>query len=318
MRDYVYRPSDPFAPPPYRAEGSSFHGFVVRAGEGALQSLLDAELNVVEPGRRFVPVLPFAVVTYVAIAKSSSPEAPPSRQGWYTENDLMIWMLVAELNDDPTVVPHIGWYVPLVWVDHPIAVIEGREGFGYPKNQGTIVIPGDGGSPFSTTAFVFPGDPDRPVTTEVINTVTCTSGAAAHRSTWTSIEEAVAGFLERAAVNAAQHVFHELAPSVDLHSIMNWVPQEIFLLRQLRRPCTPVTTEVQELLVSGVEDLVFHEGGLLEGDWTVEFPVYPTLNIAGLLGLSGPTAVEFGYRIVIDVTLAIPARLERQAAPDPA
>jgi hypothetical protein len=308
LSNYVYRLSDPFAPPPYRAEQSTFHGFVVEVGDGALQALLDAELNVVEQGRKFVPVLPFVVVTYVAIAKSSSPEAPPHRQGWYSENDLMVWMLVAELADDPVTAPRIGWYVPLVWVDHPIAVIEGREGFGYPKNLGTIVIPDDAASGFSTSATLFPGRPDQAVTTEVINTVTCTSGDAVHRSVWTTIEEAVAGFLERAGVDAAGHVFHELAPSVDLHSIMTFVPQEVFLLRQLRSPGTPSTTEVQELLVSRTEDIVFHEGGLVEGAWTVDFPVYPTLDIAGLFGLDGPTDVMFAYRIVMDVTLGIPVR----------
>ena len=48
MSPYVYRGSDPFAPPPYRAEGSSFHGFVVETTYSALQRLLDAEPSVVQ------------------------------------------------------------------------------------------------------------------------------------------------------------------------------------------------------------------------------------------------------------------------------
>ncbi len=310
MSDYIYRGSDPFAPPPYRAEQSEFHGFVVDTGSAPLQRLLDSDLNTVEAGRRFVPVLPYAVVTYVAIGRSSSPSAPPERQGYYTENDLMIWMLVAELSDDPVELPRIGWYVPLVWVDHPIAVIEGREGFGYPKNQGTVTMadPAAASPQFSTSAPVFPGAADQPVTIGVINTVTSTSGAVVARSGWRTIEDAVDAVLERLVVDTAKHTIEGVASAIDLASVMKYLPHQVNLLRQLRAPGDAAATEVQELLISPVEDMVFHDGGLLEGDWTVEFPVHPTLDIATLLGLDGPTTATLAYRIVIDVTLGVPVR----------
>ncbi len=315
MNAYIYRGSDPFAPPPYRAEQSEFHGFVVHTGWGPLQGLLDAELNGVDAARRFVPVLPYVVVTYVAIGRSSSPAAPPARQGYYTENDLMVWMLVAELADDLSVPPQIRWYVPLVWVDHPIAVIEGREGFGYPKNQGVVTMADlDARSPtFSTSAAVFPGNPDQPVTTEVINTVALATGTASIRSErvgseWQTIEDVVDAVLERLVADAAQHVIEGVGSPVDLGSLLKYVPHQVVLLRQLRAPGHPDTTEVQELLTSPVENIVFHGGGLLDGDWTVEFPVHPTLDIAGSLGLDGPATASFAYRIMMDVTLGVPVR----------
>jgi hypothetical protein len=309
VNPYAYRGSDPFAPPPYRAEGSSFHGFVVETGWSPLQRLLDAELNAIGGGRRFVPVLPFVVVTYVAIERSSSPDAPTLRQGYYTENDLMVWMLVAEVPDG-LALPRIGWYVPLVWVDHAIAVIEGREGFGYPKNLGTIEMADLGASAarFSTTAALFPGAPDQPVTDEVINTVELTAGRAAARAEWSSLHEAVDAVLERLVGDATQHRIDGVASAFDLTSVLKYVPHQVFLLRQLRAPGDPSATEVQEVLVSPVADLTFHDGGLLDGEWTVDFPAHPTLDVAALLGLDGPTVAKLAYRITIDVTLGIPDR----------
>jgi hypothetical protein len=309
MNPYIFRGSDPFAPPPYRAEGSSFHGFVVESEYSALQELLDSELNQVEGGRRFVPVLPFVVVTYVAIERSSSPDAPRSRQGYYTENDLMVWMLVAELADGLEL-PRIGWYVPLVWVDQAIAVIEGREGFGYPKNLGRIEMADldAAAARFSTTAAVFPGAPDQPVTDEVINTVELTGGSAVARSEWSTVAEAVDAVLERLVGDASEHRVDGFASAFDLTWVLKFVPHQVFLLRQLRAPGNPAATEVQEVLVSPVADIVFHDGGLLEGDWTVDFPPHPTLDVAAVIGLHGPTVATFAYRVAMDVTLGVPDR----------
>ena len=309
MSPYVYRGSDPFAPPPYRAEGSSFHGFVVETRYSALQRLLDAELNQVGGGRRFVPVLPFVVVTYVAIERSSSPDAPSSRQGYYAENDLMVWMLVAELPGGLEL-PRIGWYVPLVWVDQAIAVIEGREGFGYPKNLGSIEMADlEQSVPrFSTTAAVFPGAPDQRVTEEVINTVELTAGQAVARSAWSTGQEVVDAVLDRLLDDATEHRIDGVASAIDLTSVLKYAPHQVFLLRQLRAPGEPSSTEVQEVLVSSVGDIGFHDGGPLDGEWTVDFPRHPTLDVAALLGLDGPTVATFSYRISMDVTLGIPDR----------
>ena len=38
MTAYIFRASDPFAPPPYRAEGSTFHGFVVETEHSRARS----------------------------------------------------------------------------------------------------------------------------------------------------------------------------------------------------------------------------------------------------------------------------------------
>ncbi len=99
-----------------------------------------------------------------------------------------------------------------------------------------------------------------------------------------------------------------MTSALDLTSILKYAPHQVFLLRQLRTPGDPSSTEVQEVLVSPVVDVVFHDGGPLHGEWTVAFPSHPTLDIAGLLGLDGPTVATFAYRISMDVTLGVPDR----------
>ncbi|MFM2078375.1 MAG: hypothetical protein RJA49_2265 [Actinomycetota bacterium] len=308
MNPYILRSSDPFAAPPYRAGGVTFHSFAVRTGFDSLNALLAAELGAVDPARKFFAVLPYAVVTYVEIAQSQSLGGPPERQGWYPENDLMVWLLTAQVTGDGSL--SIGWYVPLVWVDHTVAVVEGREGFGYPKNLGTITIPGaDATDPtYLTTATVFPGEPARQVTVEPVNRIT-RQGTGGRSATWTTVEQASLDVLAQLAEDAAEHWFHEHAPTVDLRGVFSALPTNMFLLRQLRAPATPALAEVQQLLSSPTVDVVFHGGGLLLGDWTVEFPVYPTLDVNTLLGLSGPTPVTLAYHLELDCTLGTPVPL---------
>jgi hypothetical protein len=158
---------------PYRVEGATFHGFVLDSRYDRLNELLDEQLGALTGGAlRFAALLPVVFVTYVSIARSLSLSTDPADAGVYVENDLMCWLLVAQFSGEAIVPERTGFYAPLVWVDHPVALVEGRETFGYPKGFGTISIPTADAPPvYACDAFTFPGAATLPVTPQRVSTV---------------------------------------------------------------------------------------------------------------------------------------------------
>ena len=229
----------------------------MQADRAALQQLVDAELNATGCG--FHVVLPVVLVTYVAIERSWSLSAPPERRGYFQENDLMVWLLVARLGGAGEFV-ELGWYVPLVWVDHPIAVIEGREGMGYPKALATVAIAGPAG-PFHTSTFVFPGDSAVEVQMAPINAVVHADVLAAERDVLASLREVWDHLLDNA-LDAADNA----------GVLAALLPSQILLLRELAAGTDPDRRRCSRC-GQPVHDLSFHSADLLlRGPWTVEFP----------------------------------------------
>jgi len=277
MNQYVLRPSDPYAPPPYRAEGVTISAFGVRADRDVLQRLVEAELNAT--GCRFHVLLPYVLVTYVAIDRSWSVSAPPERRGYFQEDDLMVWLIVGRVGGVDHFV-EIGWYVPLVWVSHPLAVIEGREAMGYPKAPAVIANPGPAG-PFQTSSYVFPGNVDAEVQLAMINQVINQQNKAAE------VELALPSLHAAWDHLVATTSESDASPHRERHrdALAGFLPTQILLLRELAAGTDTRSAALQQVLRSPVEDLDFHGAGLLRGPWTVEFPGEAGARIAEYLGV---------------------------------
>jgi hypothetical protein len=76
--------------------------------------------------------------------------------GWSREKELAFWMLVGRLKSpDSDEIVEVFFYNPYLFIDNPVAMLTGREVFGFHKQAGWITLPADGApSPiFSADAF---------------------------------------------------------------------------------------------------------------------------------------------------------------------
>jgi hypothetical protein len=304
---FVTRPGDLFAPPPYRVETANFDGFVIGSSYDPLNAFLEQQLGAVTGGEcQFLAVVPAVIVTYISIARSFSLAAAPSQAGYYLEQDLMLWLLVAQFRQGDIVPERIGFWVPFVWVGHPAALIEGREGFGYPKGFGNISIP-DGGDAqcWSCDAYAFPGDPSQQLTLSTVNSVEPANlGDDEFVERWGSAEEARRAILAALVDDPAAHRYAPNVAPVDLTREFALYPHVNFLLRQFRSAGDPSDAVYQEIIAAPYDPVTFHGGGVRGGQWTAEFPALPALDLAGLLGVECPSAVRLAYQVTLDTTLA--------------
>lgn len=306
---YVTRPGDPFAGPPYGVVGAGFTDFVLPSSYSALNALLDDELGAVTGGAyRFYAVLPVVIVTYVAIERSLSLSAPQPQQGYYSENDLMCWLLVAAVRKGDLLPEQIGWYTPFVWVDHPVAFSEGREGLGYPKSLGTITIPRPGApADYSCSAWVFPGSPDEELTVSTVCSVAGNGSGIAEE--WAGFADVRQALLDAAAVeDASAHAFDESVHAVDLSSALS-LTQVVFLLRQFRSASNPTRALCQEIVTQPFAGVSFHSAGRLSGSWQVAFPPQPALSVASTLGIAASGEPLLAAQLSLDCTLGAASTL---------
>jgi acetoacetate decarboxylase len=322
---FLTRPGDLFAPAPYRVETAIFDGFVLDSSYGQLNALLAQQLGSVTGGEcRVVALVPCVILTYISIARSFSLTQDKSQAGYYLENDLMCWVVVAQFRRGAVLPERVGLYAPFVWVDQPAALIEGREGFGYPKGFGAISIPVAGqATEFSCDAYTFPGDPSGQLEIRTVNRVAPADGAqpaADERidteppgspqsdddlvERWTTADQARDAILVRLVDNPSTHHFAPDLPPVDLTRAFASSPWLTFLMRQFRSAASPADAVCQELVAAPFAGVTFHGGGLRHGEWTADFPALPALDVAALLGVQRSSRVRLAYRVTLDTTLA--------------
>jgi Acetoacetate decarboxylase (ADC) len=321
---FLTRPGDLFAPAPYRVETAVFDGFVLDSGYNQLNALLAQQLGSVTGGEcRFAALVPSVILTYISIARSFSLTEDKSQAGYYLENDLMCWVVVAQFRGRAVFPERVGLYAPFVWVDQPAALVEGREGFGYPKGFGTISIPAAGAAnEFRCDAYTFPGDRSAQLEVRTVSRIAPSDGVrpAAGRERdaetpgapqpddlaerWTTAEQARGAILARLVDNPSTHHFAPDLPPIDLARAFAQSPWLTFLMRQFRSAVTPAHAVCQEIVAAPFAGVTFHGGGIRRGEWTADFPVLPALDLPALLGVGRASRVLLAYRVALDTTLA--------------
>lgn len=143
---YINTGGEQCYPQPLKMDGTQFYCFVLEANIQNLQDLCDKQLNQVTQGEiKYVPVIPRVILGFAHISKGYSLSPPFSNYGWMSENDVAFWVPVAAVKSICGIqfIDHIAWYLPYVWVGNPMAVVIGRETWGFNKQQATFKIPTD-------------------------------------------------------------------------------------------------------------------------------------------------------------------------------
>ncbi len=115
---------DIVAKPPFLHEDTVLHGFILRSDMGDLQTAID---RLFEPlGLRYQVETSAALLTALYVGRARSTEGRYADLGWSSEIDVAFWALAR--GPDGLV-----WIPFYMFVDSGVALIAGREIYGYPK-----------------------------------------------------------------------------------------------------------------------------------------------------------------------------------------
>ncbi len=119
---------------PFTIPNANMWGFAFRSNMRALQGLCDRYLNQDPSGRvAYVPFAPFVMLAFTFLDHVSSQLDPFRKLGSAYETELAMWVPVRRRGCP---VPML--FTPYILVNNPLAVVEGREIYGFPKEMAVL------------------------------------------------------------------------------------------------------------------------------------------------------------------------------------
>jgi uncharacterized protein with NAD-binding domain and iron-sulfur cluster len=130
---YIYQGGSVMMHSPLQLKNSDMYGFFVKGETARLQATIDATLNAVAGTRMtFKAISPYVLMTFTQVNHADSAAPVDHAKGWITEVDIVTWIMVGAMDDEGELA-HIYYYPAHIFVDDAMALINGRELFGYPK-----------------------------------------------------------------------------------------------------------------------------------------------------------------------------------------
>lgn len=154
---FLYPPGSVLMHSPLQLKRANMYGFFIQGRLAQLQASIDGTLNTVAAGRLHYKVLsPFVMLTFTAVSHANSAVPVDYNKGWITETDIITWIMVGRMDevDGKEKLGAIYWYPFHIWVDDTMALINGRELFGYPKYDCQYTMPALGEDPLAFTLNV--------------------------------------------------------------------------------------------------------------------------------------------------------------------
>ncbi|MYM84722.1 FAD-dependent oxidoreductase [Duganella sp. FT50W] len=130
---YIYQGGSVMMHTPLQLKNSDMYGFFVKGDSTKLQATIDGTLNAVAGARMtFKAISPYVLITFTQVNHADSAAPVDHAKGWITEIDIVTWIMVGAMDDEGELA-HIYYYPAHIFVDDAMALINGRELFGYPK-----------------------------------------------------------------------------------------------------------------------------------------------------------------------------------------
>ncbi|OFA01700.1 acetoacetate decarboxylase (ADC) [Duganella sp. HH101] len=138
---YIYQGGSVMMHSPLQLKNAEMYGYFVKGTLSNLQATLDDTLNQVAGQRmRFKAISPYVLLTFTRVNHADSAAPVDHAKGWITEVDIVTWIMVGAMDDEGELA-HIYYYPAHIFVDDAMALINGRELFGYPKYLCEYEIP---------------------------------------------------------------------------------------------------------------------------------------------------------------------------------
>jgi hypothetical protein len=230
--------------PPYICTGATLTSFVARGDETAIKTYLANSLNAITTPNRFIPVLgPLVFILKIDCGALTSTTPPFSGFGTTAETDIGFWLLIADTANHGT----LYWYPAYLFVDNWLALIAGREVWGFPKTLCTLTETPDNNGTLSVATLALKSETlsDKAVLAEIFS---ISPIPAQHESL---LEELGGGLLALIAACAAKLEAPAWAPNL-LQDLAQLFPVPKFggflLIKQFRDAASPTAACYQSLI----------------------------------------------------------------------
>ncbi|MFY2560230.1 NAD(P)-binding protein [Corallococcus terminator] len=288
---------------PLRLKQAELYGFFVRGELSRLQATVDATLNAVASGRLTLRVIsPYVMLTFTRVNHANSTQPVDEAKGWITEVDIVTWILVGQLNQAGKVM-HVYWYPCHIFVDDTMALVNGRELFGYPKYLCEYEIPRSDTEPLrcSVSAKGFQSfSRETPSAAHPLLEVTATAPSGRlPRATG-----ALGLFDEALTLLSALPDFFDLDRSAwaDLFSLLRHPRIDQIFLKQFP-DSAGIKAVYQALVVAPAEVNHIRSGRLLTYDYECTLHAFDSFPLDKTLGLKlGPQEALFPFNVDFDFT----------------
>jgi hypothetical protein len=122
---------------PADALDSRMYGFVVKAHRSRLAAYCERVYNAPTDGEwQWEPLSDEVLLNFVNIGKMASTDPLDQQLGGCNEKEVAIWMPIVD-----RVHGKFAWGIPYMFVDQALALVGGREVYGFPKQLGTLEVP---------------------------------------------------------------------------------------------------------------------------------------------------------------------------------
>ena len=288
---------------PLRLKNSEMYGFFVKGDLAKLQATLDGTLNQVA-GRRmtFKAISPYVLLTFTRVNHADSAAPVDHAKGWITEIDIVTWIMVGAM-DDAGELAHIYYYPAHIFVDDAMALINGRELFGYPKYLCEYEIPREGTEPLrcSVAAKGFqPFSPETRIAMHPLLEVNATRKTGIEKpihSVLDLIEEAIALFL-----SIPDFFNMDVAGWEDIISLLRNPRIDQIFLKQFP-DSAGLKAVYQAILAAPATIDKIHSGKLLGYEYECVLHAFDSFPLAETLGLKlGPQQAILPYKLNFDFT----------------
>ena len=286
--DYIFFGGAGVEAPPYLASGAQLASFACEGDEAAIQDLIERTLNAATSPGRFQTLLGPGVLLAALTADAIGSTTPPF-SGWGTisETDVGFWLLVT----DTTIPLSYYWFPVYLYVDNWIALVGGREVWGFPKVLATIAAPdGVSGGPIGVTALALKTlDPGTKAAPGEIFSITPEAPAQAAK-THAGGAGLVGLLLERAADPALPGwtgpLLASLAAAFDPIASGSASQGAMIFLKQFRDMSSPTAASYRSVVTAKAVVSGLPRGfGFLTGGYTLSLADYASQPIAADLGL---------------------------------
>lgn len=142
--DFIYNTGNVLMHTPLVLEDAQMYGFFIKGKLPNLQHTVDTCLNGPASNKMIFKVLsPYVMTTFTRVNKAYSPIPVDRDKGWITEIDIVTWIMVGSMKecDGSLKLDHVYWFPHHIFVDNSMALINGRELYGYPKYLCEYQIP---------------------------------------------------------------------------------------------------------------------------------------------------------------------------------
>jgi Acetoacetate decarboxylase (ADC) len=305
---FIQRAGQQLFKQPYQFQGASLRSFLVEGDCDRMQSLCDAYLNEPANGRvKYFILSRFALVSVLYVKKLQSVDEPDKNMGCMDQVELSIWLLAVRIwRRRGRWLPRLVWFSPYLFLNNPLALVAGREVYGYPK----------------AFARITPTEPDAPGPIAVETLSTAAFGQDVH---WTSnrlltIEKvgenpaATPRPLQRLS-DACEFIVTSMLRSednkvrvpgldlvFDLFEAFDLTENKLVFLKQFRDVKFPSKACYQAIVESTLDITAFHDGGLMLGDYALTLEQNDAYPIAGDIGLKvGTQPVDLAVFLNMDI-----------------